>query len=216
MRKLTSIVAVNKAGIIGCRNSLPWRVKSDLAFFRATTTGNVVLMGRKTYDSLGRCLPKRHNVVLSNSFGLFESTDSCLLRNSIAEALIEVERAPRACKEAFVIGGATMYEQFSGFVDRYLITVVDKDVDDGDAFFDISVLSDVDNWSVKRVLERSAGEGDEASFEIFELIARDSTQPRRARQELIDQYDRGRMQGGGERKRLPMRQSCQLSPSFEW
>src|SRR5436309_740216 len=117
---LTSIVAIDKNGAIGCRNTLPWRLKSDLAFFRQTTNGNAVIMGRKTYDSIGCCLPNRKNIVLSHSYDLFHSTPDCQLAHSIEEALARAGNSPS--REAFVIGGAATYAQFANLIDRYLVT----------------------------------------------------------------------------------------------
>ena len=216
MRKLTSIVAVNQAGVIGCRNSLPWRVKSDLAFFRATTSENVVVMGRKTFDSLGKCLPKRYNIVLSRGFGLFEDTKMCVRRAGIAEGLAQVEDSPVAFKEAFVIGGATMYEQFAHLVDRYLITVIDKVVSEGDAFFDVSVLNNQEEWSLRRVTARAKGDGDEAAYEIFELQAKDADRRAELRRQLVASF-RGEQRVGGQKltRRMAMGSDAR-SLAFDW
>jgi len=214
MRQLTSIVAVNRDGVIGCRNSLPWRVKSDLAFFRAQTSGNIVLMGRRTFDSLGRCLPKRYNVVLSKNFNLFPDDESCVLRCGVADGLIAVEAAPKIYEQAYIIGGSTMYEQFDTLVDRYLITVVDKQVDDGDAFFDISVLDRSDLWDVRRVAARTQGEGDEAAFEVFELVARDQVERVKERQALLSRAPKRLMSSPAKRRAgLP---SQAVALSFDW
>jgi dihydrofolate reductase len=188
MRRLTSIVAVNRDGVIGCGNTLPWRLKSDLRFFRETTTGNVVLMGRKTFDSLGRkCLPKRYNVVVSHSFNLFPETETCRGATGIGEALHRASKAPKSCKELFVIGGASMYEQFSPFVERYLITLVDKTVSKGDTFFREDFLGDPDAWNINQLNRVEAGPDDEVSFSIYEVIAKDpgKFRKRRAHEEEV-------------------------------
>jgi dihydrofolate reductase len=186
MRRLTSIVAVNPQGVIGLGNALPWRVRSDLQFFKAQTSGNVVIMGRKTHDSLGQCLPNRHNVVVSHQFSLFDTTSNCVLQHSIPEALATAESAAASYKEIFVIGGASMYQQFSGLVDRYLVTMVDKAVPDGDAYFDPGIFGDSDNWETRIVVNGVANTtGDEADFTIFEMNARDLEQRRQARQQTL-------------------------------
>ncbi|MDP9414085.1 MAG: dihydrofolate reductase [Pseudomonadota bacterium] len=174
MRRLTSIVAVNRSGVIGCGNTLPWRLKTDMRFFRETTTGNVVLMGRKTFDSLGRkCLPQRFNVVVSHSFNLFPETAECRSAGGIPDALFRATLAPRSFKEAYVIGGASMYEQFAPYVDRYLITLVEKAVPDGDTFFEQDFLGNPDEWHINQLRRIEAGPDDEAAFSIFEVLARD-------------------------------------------
>jgi len=217
MRRLTSIVAVNKDGVIGCRNSLPWRVKSDLAFFKATTSGNIVLMGRKTYDSLGRCLPNRYNIVLSRQFNLFEDHPNCVLRDGVVEGIAEAEIAPPCFDEVFVIGGATMYTQFHDIVDRYLITVVDKVVDNGDAFFDLKLFNEPSKWDVSRVVSPSQGEHDEASYEIFELIPTDLDVRNQCRQEAVNSVRSKRIGTNGRyrRSRYPA-SDPKSSPAFSW
>lgn len=174
MRRLTSIVAVNREGVIGCGNSLPWRLKTDMRFFRETTTGNVVLMGRKTFDSLGRrCLPNRHNVVVSHSFNLFPETPDCRAASGIADALFRATLAPKTFSDVFVIGGASMYGQFAPYVDRYLITLVEKAVPEGDTFFDQEFLGNPDEWDIQKLEAIQPSPEDEASFCVFEVLARD-------------------------------------------
>jgi dihydrofolate reductase len=217
MRQLTSIVAVNREGIIGCRNSLPWRVKSDLAFFKSMTSNNVVLMGRKTHDSLGRCLPNRHNIVLSKQFHLFEDKPDCVLREGIVEGIAEAELAPSRFSEIFVIGGSTMYSQFHDIVDRYLITIVDKSVTDGDAFFDLSLFDQPLQWSINRMVQKTQGENDEAPYEIFELVAKDSDDRKTRRAEAIDSLRSKRMDKNGTNRRLRTAAAdTSQSPAFSW
>lgn len=183
MRRLTSIVAVNAQGVIGLGNALPWRVKSDLRFFKDQTSQNIIIMGRKTHDSLGKCLPNRFNVVVSHQLALFENNENCILQYGIFDALLAAENAPTAYKEIFVVGGASMYSQFAPLVDRYLITIVDKVVPDGDAFFDQRIIGDIENWEMQSVKSGVANaDGDESNFSIFELVARNPEGRRRERE----------------------------------
>lgn len=215
MRRLTSIVAVNKQGVIGLGNALPWRVKSDLRFFREQTENNVVIMGRKTYDSLGKCLPRRFNVVVSHSFSLFPSTPDCQLQNSIGESLMAAERAPQRYKEIYIIGGASMYQQFASMVDRYLVTIVDKVVHDGDAFFDQSLIGDLENWDRKKLLSGDCNnDGDEASFAIFELNAREPELRRAARQEFTLRGDKRSSGATVKQVRTPVPEPQRLTLAF--
>ena len=173
MKQLTSIVAVNREGVIGCGNTLPWRLRTDMRFFKEQTTANVVLMGRKTFDSLGRkCLPNRHNIVISHTFGLFPETEDCRPAYGIEDALFRATLAPKRFRETYVIGGASMYEQFSPYVDRYLITMVDKSVPEGDTFFNQEALGDPEHWKVSQLFSCPAGDSDEASFAVFEVLSR--------------------------------------------
>lgn len=187
MRRLTSIVAVNKQGVIGARNSLPWKVKSDLAFFKAQTTHNVVIMGRKTFDSIGeRPLPNRFNIVVSHEFRMFPSSDTCVGATGIGEALAAAENAPKAFKDIFIIGGQSMYEQFAPLVDRYLITVVDKVVEDGDTFFGDDLIGDLSAWQRTELMLGDANEsGDEANFDIFQMIRAQNSDQRAKRKMLM-------------------------------
>lgn len=163
-----------------------------MRFFKEQTLNNVVVMGRKTYDSLGRkCLPGRFNVILSHQYGLVEGSPECVSATGIDEGLLIASKAPKRFKEIFVIGGASMYEQFAPFVDRYLITVVDKAVPDADAFFQQTILGDEANWEF-----RSLGKWtkdavyNEADFEIFEVTARDSAPFKEKRDQIISEIER--------------------------
>lgn len=176
MRQLTSIVAVNAEGAIGAGNALPWRVRSDLKFFRAQTLGNVVIMGRKTYDSLGRPLPDRRNVVVTHGFAFFPANPDCRAAGSIEEALVVASQWHQRKREVFVVGGASMYEQFAPFVDRYLITKVDKSAPDADTFFSMEELGNSEMWDMNLVASGKAnGTTDESDFSIFEFRRRDSS-----------------------------------------
>lgn len=187
MKTLTSIVAVSRQGAIGCKNQLPWRLKTDLNFFRRTTSRNVVILGRMTYESIGKCLPERTNLVLSHNSVLFSSTPDCRVVCSIEEALFSAARF--RSKETFIIGGASTYEQFAPLVDRYLITVVEKDVQDADAFLPEGVFGDPDHWTKKTIAEFPAVEGlDEVPFAIYEWTAKDSAERRSRRQAIIDRF----------------------------
>ncbi len=169
MRQLTSIVALNQHGAIGSGNRLPWRVRSDLQFFRKTTLDQAVIMGRKTYESLNGALPRRKNIVVTHRFSLFQESEEAQSVGSIQEALVAADRISKR-KEIFIIGGATMYEQFSSYVDRYLITFVDKDVPDADTFFKESWLGDLESWDQKIISHgRADGIKDEADFYVWEF-----------------------------------------------
>ncbi|MDR1424326.1 MAG: dihydrofolate reductase [Azoarcus sp.] len=126
--EIVLIAAVARNGVIGRENALPWRLKADMAHFRATTLGHPVLMGRKTWESLGKPLPGRRNLVLTRQAGyaahgaeVFASPDA---------ALATVRDAVRV----FVIGGAEIYRMMLPRADTLLLTEVDAEVA-GDAHF---------------------------------------------------------------------------------
>jgi len=189
MYRLTSIVAVNQDGVIGVENGLPWRIRSDLRFFKQQTINNIVIMGRKTYESLNGSLPNRSNIVVTHGFKLFAGSNICKSAGSIEEALARAFIEKKAKQEVFVIGGASMYEQFAPFVDRYLITDVEKIVENGDTFFRRALIGDPSLWSVTRVLSGDASfAGDESPFVTYELKLKDSSVVEKRKREIIQSY----------------------------
>jgi len=218
MRSLTSIVAVNRDGVIGRQNGLPWRLRSDMKFFREQTLDNVVIMGRKTFDSFGRgALPRRYNIVISTHFGLFPEDSDCCTATGVEDALFRATLAPRIYKESFVIGGATIYEQFAPFVDRYLITLVEKDVPDGDTFFNQEPLGDPDEWEIRPLLSCPASEADEADFTTFEVMARNPELFRERRELAIERGRIAASEGRAARSRSRGPKAAaggDISPSF--
>ena len=189
MKRLTAIVAANEDGVIGAGNALPWRVRSDMRFFRDNTINNAVIMGRKTHDSLGGCLPKRLNVVVTHGFRMFSEGPECLSAGSIIEALARAEAKRGRRQEVFVIGGASMYEQFAPYVDRYLITEIAKPVPNGDTWFDASIMGDMADWDRAIVSQGLANaDGDEADYKIFEFKSRNARQIKDLRDSKISDF----------------------------
>lgn len=129
--RLSLIVAVAENGAIGANNALPWDLPRDMQHFREMTSGHAVIMGQRTYTSIGRPLPRRLNIVVSSSPGL--SIDGCTVVGSPEQA-IEVARAAGET-EAFVIGGAKVYAQMLPLVDRVYFTRVHTAPTDADTFF---------------------------------------------------------------------------------
>lgn len=126
------IVAVNENLVIGKDNKLPWYSSEDLKYFKRITGDNVVIMGRKTYESIGKALPNRINIVISNT----TKFDDVITVNSFNEALDE---ASKYNKEIFIIGGASLYEQVLKDADKlYLTWVYEKKVipSDGDTYLE--------------------------------------------------------------------------------
>lgn len=121
------IVAVAQNGTIGDKNSLLWHISEDMRFFKRTTSGHPVIMGRKTYDSLGRPLPNRTNVVISRTA---EHIEGCQIARSLEEAIALFP----AEEEIFIIGGAQIYALALEVADRIYITRVEHDYE-GDTSF---------------------------------------------------------------------------------
>lgn len=128
MTLLTLVVAKARNGAIGRENTLPWRLPEDLAHFKRTTMGAPIIMGRKTWDSIGRPLPGRRNIVVSRNAAL--RIEGCDVVGSLEDA----QRLCIGTREIFVIGGAQLYVEALPSADKLVVTEIDADID-GDAFF---------------------------------------------------------------------------------
>lgn len=125
---LSIVVAVGKNKIIGKENGLLWHLPNDLKHFRKITEGHTIIMGRKTFESIGRVLPNRRHIVLTRSSDF--QVEGVEKASSIEEVLKLVENE----EEAFVIGGGEIYRQFLPLVQRIYMTEVDIEKD-ADVFF---------------------------------------------------------------------------------
>jgi dihydrofolate reductase len=128
MTSLSLIVALAKNNVIGINNTLPWHLPEDLKRFRALTMGHHIIMGRKTYESLGRLLPGRTTVIVTRNKDY--KLEGALIAHSLPAAVA-------LCKnddEVFVIGGAELYQDGLKLADKLYITEVESAVQ-GDAFF---------------------------------------------------------------------------------
>lgn len=131
---LSLIVAMSNNHVIGNDNMLPWHLPNDLQYFKQVTMGKPIIMGRKTFESIGRPLPGRRNIIISrqadyqpNNVDVVDSIEKAIeLASNIA--LVDGH------EEVMVIGGAQIYEQALPFADRLYITHVDAEIN-GDAFF---------------------------------------------------------------------------------
>jgi dihydrofolate reductase len=149
--KLSVIVAVAENGVVGRNNALPWHISADLQYFKRTTLGKPIVMGRKTYESIGRPLPGRTNIVISSNPTF--KPEGVSVVSSLPDAL-ELAREIAlidGTDELMVIGGATIYEAAVPLADRLYVTEIHAEVA-GDAY--LSPL-DWDNW-VESSRERHA------------------------------------------------------------
>jgi len=135
MKALSLIVAFANNNVIGINNTLPWHLPEDLKRFRALTTGHHIIMGRKTYESLGRLLPGRTTVIVTRNKGY--KLEGALIAHSLQEAMDLCQND----LEPFVIGGAELYQDALKFANQLYITEVDLAVA-GDAFFPAIDLSE--------------------------------------------------------------------------
>lgn len=160
------IAAITDNNALGKDNKLLFRLKKDMAHFKNITTDNVVIMGRKTYESLGKTLPNRVNIVLSRNM---ESNEDFYTFDSIEKA-IEWSKENYPQKEIFILGGASVYDKAlkDDIVDKLYMTKIKQTVEDADAFF-----PEIDykrKWSITSV-ERFFENGIE--FFIYEAEKKD-------------------------------------------
>ena len=127
--KLIAIVAHDPNRLIGSQGDLPWHLPGDLAFFKKTTSGHPIVMGRKTFESIGRVLPKRQNIVLTRDPNW--SAEGATVIHSPTDL---PETALALPDPVFIIGGAEIYQQFLPLLDEILVTRV-KNAYEGDTHF---------------------------------------------------------------------------------
>lgn len=127
---ISAIVAMAENRVIGKDNKMPWHLPADLKHFKGTTSGHPVLMGRKTYESIGKPLPDRTNIIMTRDTQY--SAPDCVILNSIETALSMANELDM--DEIFVIGGAEIYRQLLPQIQRVYLTIVHHSFD-GDAFF---------------------------------------------------------------------------------
>ena len=157
------VAAIAENGVIGRDGALPWRLKSDLLHFKKLTLGKPVIMGRKTFESIGKALKDRTNIVLTRDFGLL-APDAVLATSMDAAYAYAVNDAnKRGVNEIMVIGGSDVFEAAMDVADRLEITRVHASPQ-GDSFFP---AIDPQIWRETSRADRRAGPQDEADFTIL-------------------------------------------------
>ena len=146
--KLSIIAAMDKNRVIGKDGNLPWHISSDLKNFKKITMGKPILMGRKTHESIGRALPGRENIILTEKRNY--SAEGCIVKNNLDEVLSNFKKV----SELIVMGGATLYEQTLDKAEKLYITEVRACIE-GDIFFP---EYDPDQWVE---ISRNSFEADE-------------------------------------------------------
>ncbi len=158
---ISIIVAIAENGVIGDKNALLWNIKEDMRRFRTTTTGHPVVMGRKTFESIGRPLPKRTNVVITRGDSTF---DGCEVAHSLEEA---VAMFPKD-EEVFIIGGAQIYAQALPLADKLYLTIVHRNYEGDTSFPQI----DMSQWQEVSREEFERGEEYDGTFTFIDLERR--------------------------------------------
>ena len=135
---ISHLVAVSNNNVIGKDNDLPWKLKRDLQHFKNYTTGKTIVMGRKTYESIGRPLPNRRNIIISSTI---RSIDGAEVFSSLEAALEALKHED----EIIITGGSYLFNDTADIVNKLVITFVDTSIEDGDVFY-----SDIDNkkWNL--------------------------------------------------------------------
>ena len=160
--QISCIVAVANNNVIGKNNDIPWYLPADLKYFKKRTIDHHIIMGRNCYNSIGKPLPKRTNVILTRD--PFYISSSCLVAHSIEEALTMA--FDNGEKEAFIIGGGEIYKESMHFWDKLYLTEVDLEIE-GDIFFP---EIDMKEW---KLISEEAHEKDDKNeynyvFKVFE------------------------------------------------
>lgn len=127
---IIGIVAVAQNYAIGKGGKLPWHYSSDLKFFKETTSGNAVVMGRKTYESIGKPLPKRLNIILSQSNALKNKSDILIFQSK--EEILSLGNYLKG--DIYIIGGAKTYMEFAAEIERWIVTEIPEKIENADAF----------------------------------------------------------------------------------
>lgn len=157
LHTISAIYAISENQVLGKNNDIPWRLSDDLKMFKRTTLGKPIIMGRKTFESLGKPLPKRRNIVISRSMPL--EAEGYEVFRSLDEAI-------KACTEpeAFIIGGALLFDEAfeKGYVHKVFETLVHAEVE-GDVFF---TLPEKEKWDTVRVQSYQANEKNEFAFTL--------------------------------------------------
>ena len=143
------IAAVSKDKVIGKQGGIPWKIKEDLSFFKEKTLNSPIIMGRATYESIGRPLPNRLNIVMTRSV---KNTEGVTEVTSVEKA-IEAASINRDSSRVYIIGGENIYKEFLPIAHRMIITEVDLYIKDGDTFFP--------EWNISEWKEQSRDQREE-------------------------------------------------------
>jgi dihydrofolate reductase len=154
---ISMIVARSRNHVIGRDNQMPWKISADLQFFKRVTMGFPVIMGRKTWESIGRPLPGRRNIVVSRNPDLI--LNGAEVASSLDEALNRLSGTPRV----FVIGGEQLFTQAFPKADQLYITEIAMDIEGGDTFF---TVPNPDQWLE---IERTPGSEGDTTFHFVTL-----------------------------------------------
>jgi len=155
--KISLVAALSENRVIGKGNQLPWHISVDLQHFKKITSGHPVIMGRKTYESMGRLLPNRTNIIVTRDSNF--KVEGAVVVNSLGQAIDEGKKANQ--EEIFIIGGGQIFEQAITLADKLYLTLIHTTID-GDAHFP-------DYSQFKHETSRQDGEENGLSFTFLDL-----------------------------------------------
>lgn len=155
--RISAIAALSENNVIGRDNDLPWHISADLKRVRALTTGHVLIMGRKTYESIGKPLPNRTTIIITRDRDYH--VEGTIVAHSIEEAIEIGEK--KDSEEIFIFGGGQIFKEAMPFIERLYLTLVHTTLD-GDAFFP-------DYSDFKNVIAEETGVENELSFTFLTL-----------------------------------------------
>ncbi len=156
---LSIISAMDNNRLIGNNNALPWHLPEDLAFFKKTTLNKPIVMGRKTFESIGRPLPNRNNIIISRTKDY--KVDGCTVLESIEQVLEHCKNE----EEVMLIGGASLYEQWLPYADQMYITLIDSEFE-GDAWFP---YYQPDKWQTDWSESHTSGDDSKLKYQFIKL-----------------------------------------------
>jgi dihydrofolate reductase len=157
--RISLVVAMARNRVIGRKNAMPWRLPADIAYFKKVTMGHPVVMGRKTFESIGRALPGRKNIVVTHNREF--SAPGCVVVGSLDEAW----KAAGDAEEVCVIGGTTLFMETLPLADLIHLTEVESDIE-GDTYFP---EFDRGEWLEKEIARQPADERHAYPLRILEL-----------------------------------------------
>jgi len=166
--KIVLVAAIGENNVIGRGGKLPWHIRSDLQHFKKLTLGKPVIMGRRTYESIGKPLKDRTNIVLTRDLGLKVAGGVLATSIDAALAIARGDATKHGVDEIMVIGGSDVFEALMSRADRLEITHVHA-APEGDAFFP---PIDPARWREQKRTEFPAGPNDSASFAVATYLRR--------------------------------------------
>ena len=153
---ISHLVAVSNNNVIGKDNDLPWKLKKDLLHFKNYTIGKTVLMGRKTFESIGRPLPDRTNFIISNTLS---NVEGAFIYKDLNSAINNVPDG----QEVVIIGGGYLFRESINYFNKLVITLVDCVIEDGDIFYP---EIDLRNWKLEKEDVIKKDHGNEYNFKV--------------------------------------------------